>query len=74
MWFSSFLEKAFVSREFEPKFDSLPSAGRGFVFPCDADGLVPIGEFSDVLRNSYFCACAVVGTEVAWPVVAKACR
>lgn len=57
--------------DFELKFDSLLSAGRGFVFPCDADGRVSIGEFSDVLRTNYFYACAGVGSELAWPVVAK---
>jgi hypothetical protein len=65
------LGQSALHRDFELKFDSLPNAGRGFVFPCDADGLVPIDEFSDVLRDNYFYACAVVGTEVAWPVVAK---
>jgi hypothetical protein len=60
-----------LHRNFELKFDSLLDAGRGFAFPCDADGLVPIDECSEVLRTNYFYACALVGSELAWPVVAK---
>ncbi len=60
-------------REFELRFNSLLKPGRGFVFPCDGDGLVPVDEFSEVLRHNYFYAREVVGAELAWPVVAKSC-
>ena len=57
--------------DFELRFNSLLKPGRGFVFPCDVDGLVPLDEFTEVLRNIYFYARAVVGAELAWPVIAR---
>ena len=56
---------------FELRFNSLVKTGRGFVFPCDVDGHVPIDDFTEVLRNNYFYARAVVGAELAWPVIAR---
>ena len=54
---------------FELRFRSLSLSGPGFAFPCDADGHVPIDDLSDRLRNNYFYARAVVGSELSWPVV-----
>jgi hypothetical protein len=55
---------------FELRFRSLSLSEPGFAFPCDADGHVPIDDLSDRLRNNYFYARAVVGSELSWPVVA----
>ena len=63
------LDQPGTRQGFELKFSSLVGTGRGFAFPCDADGVVPIDEFSEVLRNNYFYARAMVGSELAWPVV-----
>jgi hypothetical protein len=57
--------------DFELRFNSLLKTGRGFVFPCDVDGLVPVDEFTEVLRDNYFYAREVVGAELAWPVIAR---
>jgi hypothetical protein len=57
--------------DFELRFNSLLKTGSGFVFPCDVDGVVPIDEFTETLRNNYFYARAVVGAELAWPVIAR---
>jgi hypothetical protein len=54
---------------FELRFEPLRHAGRGYAFPCDADGQVPLSDMSDRLRDNYFYARAVVGNELSWPVV-----
>lgn len=54
---------------FELRFEPLRHAGRGYVFPCDANGQVPLGTMSERLRDNYFYARAVVGNELSWPVV-----
>ncbi len=54
---------------YELRFDSLRHAGRGYAFPCDAEGQVALGELSERLRDNYFYARAVVGNELSWPVV-----
>ena len=59
------------SLDFELRFQSLSSHGRGFVFPCDAQGQVPLNDLSDRLRDNYFYARAVVGNELGWPVVTR---
>ena len=43
--------------------------GRGFAFPCDALGQVPLNDLSDRLRDNYLYARAVVGNELSWPVI-----
>jgi hypothetical protein len=57
--------------DYELRFNSLLKTGRGFVFPCDVSGLVPVDELTEVLRNNYFYAREAVGAELAWPVIAR---
>jgi hypothetical protein len=55
---------------YELRFSGLFNRGRGYAFPCDADGHVDVDELSDRGRDNYFYARAVVGTELSAPVVA----
>ena len=54
---------------FELRFQPLSNFGRGFAFPCDATGQVPLNDLGDRLRDNYLYARAVVGHELSWPVV-----
>jgi hypothetical protein len=54
---------------FELRFQPLSHFGRGFAFPCDERGEVPLNDLSDRLRDNYLYARAVVGAELSWPVV-----
>jgi hypothetical protein len=51
------------------RFESLFQPGRGYAFPCDPGGEVDLDNLSEHARNNYFYARAVVGREVARPVV-----
>jgi len=55
---------------YELRFTGLFNRGRGFAFPCDAAGHVPLDEMSDSCRNNYFYARTVIGRELSAPVVA----
>jgi hypothetical protein len=63
-----------VSRavRYELRFLSLSEGGRGFAFPCDADGHVNIGDMSERSRSNYFYARTVIGREFSVPAVAIA--
>ena len=54
---------------FELRFQPLSNVGRGFAFPCDSLGQVPLNDLSDRLRDNYLYARAVVGNELSWPVI-----
>jgi hypothetical protein len=54
---------------FELRFRSLFHEGRGYAFPCDADGHVDIDALSEQARVNYFYARAVVGRDVSFPAV-----
>jgi hypothetical protein len=54
---------------YELRFRSLFNPGRGYSFPCDADGLVDLDALSDCERNSYFFARTSIGREFAVPAV-----
>lgn len=54
---------------YELRFVSLFHAGRGFAFPCDAAGRVPLDQLSERARNNYFYARSVIGRDVARPAV-----
>ena len=43
--------------------------GRGFAFPCDAQGRVDLDRLSESARNNYLYARAMVGRELALPAV-----
>jgi hypothetical protein len=50
-------------------FRSLFDSGRGYAFPCDDTGQVDVDELSERGRNNYFYARAMVGRELAVPIV-----
>ena len=57
---------------YELRFISLFNRGRGFSFPCDADGRVAIDQLSERGRVNYFYARVVVGFELSGPTVVPA--
>jgi hypothetical protein len=56
---------------YELRFASLSDRGRGYAFPCDAQGCVDIDALSQLGRTHYLFARAVVGTLLSLPVVAR---
>lgn len=54
---------------YELLFACLFNPGRGYAFPCDAQGNVVIDDLCDRRRNSYLYARAVVGRELSTPKV-----
>lgn len=52
-------------------FRSLFDSGRGFAFPCSADGQVDLDGLSEQARNNYFYARAMVGRELTVPAVER---
>jgi hypothetical protein len=61
-----------TSSEFQLRFQSLFDPGRGYAFPCDAQGHVDLDCLSERARNNYLYARAMVGREVATPAVCAA--
>ena len=57
---------------YELRFANLFNRGRGYAFPCDAQGRVNIDELTNHARNNYLFARAVVGTELSVPTVSPA--
>jgi hypothetical protein len=51
------------------RFRSLFVEGRGYAFPCDAQGQVDLNGLSDSARNNYLYARAMVGRELDVPRV-----
>jgi hypothetical protein len=56
-------------REFQLRFPSLFDSGRGYAFPCDAQGHVDLDGLSDRARINYLYARAMVGRELGFPAV-----
>lgn len=54
---------------YELRFQSLFDEGRGYAFPCDAEGHVDMDALSERARLNYLYARAVIGLEVAMPAV-----
>lgn len=54
---------------YQLRFRSLFCPGRGFAFPCDAQGRVDPAHLSDHARENYRRAYALVGRELALPTV-----
>ena len=50
-------------------FRSLFASGRGFAFPCDAQGRVDLDALSEPARTNYLYARAMVGRELRMPAV-----
>jgi hypothetical protein len=54
---------------YELRFAGLFNRGRGYAFPCDAQGRVALDELTDRARINYLYARAVVGAELSAPTV-----
>lgn len=54
---------------YELRFISLYNRGRGYAFPCDAEGHVEIDDLSARGRSNYLYARVVVGNELSIPTV-----
>ena len=57
------------SQTFRLCFRSLFASGRGFAFPCDETGQVDLDAMNERTRCNYLYARAMVGRELASPVV-----
>jgi hypothetical protein len=55
--------------QFQLCFRSLFHSGRGFAFPCDAQGHVDLDRLSERVRTNYLFARAMVGRELSVPDV-----
>lgn len=53
---------------YELRFVNLFNAGRGYVFPCDAQGHVNLDALSERARLNYFYARVMIGHELSAPV------
>lgn len=60
-----------AAARYELRFRSLFDEGRGYAFPCDADGVVDLDALSEKARNSYFYAHTVIGRELSIPAVQR---
>lgn len=54
---------------YELRFQSLFDQGRGYAFPCDAQGHVDMDALSERARLNYLYARTVIGREFAMPAV-----
>lgn len=54
------------------RFEDLFNRGRGYAFPCDAQGRVAVSAMSARGRDSYEHALDVVGRDLSLPIVACA--
>jgi hypothetical protein len=52
-------------------YRSLFETGRGFSFPCDAQGHVDLDSLPDRARNNYLFCRATVGREVQLPSLTR---
>jgi hypothetical protein len=55
-------------RFYELRFADLFNTGRGYAFPCDAQGKVNVALLSDRARANYLRACTSVGRDLFAPV------
>lgn len=53
----------------ELRFQSLHRQGRGWAFPCNAQGDVDLDRLSERARNNYFFARALMGHDYTYPCV-----
>lgn len=63
---------AATESRYELRFTDLFNPGRGYAFPCNAQGLVEIDNLSDKGRTNYFYARFAVGMELSRPCVSLA--
>ena len=57
--------------QFQLRYVSLFDSGRGFSFPCDAQGHVDHDGLNDRSRDNYLYARALVGRDYQVPVLAE---
>jgi hypothetical protein len=57
--------------DFELRYYSLSVHGRGYAFPCDAQGRVALDLLSDRARDNYLYARAMVGFDLLLPQVLR---
>lgn len=57
------------ARRYELRFRSLFNEGRGYAFPCDAQGQVDMDSLGERLLSNYLYARSVIGREFATPAV-----
>ena len=57
------------AQHFELRFRCLFNEGRGYAFPCDAQGHVDMDSLGERLLNNYLYARSVIGREFATPAV-----
>jgi hypothetical protein len=55
--------------QYELRYRSLFQEGRGYSFPCDDAGHVDMDSLSEAARCNYLFARALVGRDLALPVV-----
>ena len=60
-----------MNSQFQLRFQSLFNSGRGYAFPCDAEGHVDLDGLSDEARNNYLYARAMVGRELDSPAIER---
>jgi hypothetical protein len=58
-----------ANTRYELRFQSLFNEGRGYAFPCDADGRVDLAALSDRGRSTYLFVQTTVGRDLAVPAV-----
>ena len=58
-----------TERTFQLRYLSLFDSGRGFSFPCDAQGHVDLDSLSERSRDNYLYARALVGRDFDVPAV-----
>lgn len=54
---------------YELRFPPLSGDGRGYAFPCDAQGHVDLDRLSEAARNDYLFARGMIGWAVDAPAV-----
>lgn len=57
------------AQHYELRFRSLFNEGRGYAFPCNAQGQVDMDSLGERLLNNYLYARSVIGREFATPAV-----
>ena len=57
------------AQHYELRFRSLFNEGRGYAFPCDAQGHVDMDLLGERVLNNYLYARSVIGREFATPAV-----
>jgi hypothetical protein len=62
-------QKKSAAVRFQLAFRSLFHSGRGFAFPCDAQGKVNMDQLTEKARNNYLFARAMVGRDLCPPAI-----